>query len=108
MTVGRTLAPVIVDANRAKVAMSGFSGGAYGITTRDTGYVLMRTARRRQRRWILREHEDEIAILTTRPAAIHAERPVPIGAILLAFHLARYGIVGEHDTGIPKFSWGRP
>jgi hypothetical protein len=49
----------------------------------------------RANRWMIRHHEDELAVITRNPRTVEAEQPVHLGAVLLAFALIRYGILGE-------------
>ncbi len=53
--------------------------------------------------WSLRERDTEIAYLKS--GTITAHEPIPLAALLLCFTLIKYGVLGEHDLGVPEFHW---
>jgi len=92
------ICPAILDADKRKIALSSVGVGGYGISGKAFGFMFYRGEKKRfsrANRWILRHYEDEVAIVARYQAAIDASEPVHIGAVLLAFTLVRYGIVGE-------------
>lgn len=102
------ICPVIVDREFRKVAQAAPGPGGYGLNGRDWGYVLSPWERHRFARanqWILREHEEELALVTRSPWEITTASPVPLGAAILALTLALYSIPGESDLGVPRFRW---
>jgi hypothetical protein len=107
--VAGNICPRVVDADGRKVAVGALGFGNYGINGRDYGYVLYAAEPRRfgrANRWILRHHEDDLAVVNRWPLSIEASQPVPLGAVFLCFVLARYGIPGELGPTVPKFHWG--
>lgn len=113
---GGSLCPVVADAGNRRVAMAtpgvregGRIGpvGYYGIDGPDYGYRLNAGERviGRPGRWLLTDHDDEIAVVTRRPNAISAPGEIPIGAALLCLLLARFGMPGDADLGAPRFRW---
>jgi hypothetical protein len=99
--------PAILDADKLKIAVSSVAGGGYGINGKAFGFMFYRGEKKRfsrANRWILRHYEDEVAIVARYPAAIDASEPVHLGAVLLAFTLVRYGILGESRPRF-KFRW---
>jgi hypothetical protein len=113
---GGSLCPVIADASNHRVAMAtpgtregGRMGpvGYYGVDGAHYGYRLnaAESAIGRPGKWLLTEHEDEIAVVTRRPNAISAPGEVPLGAALLCLMLARFGMPGDADLGAPRFRW---
>ena len=102
-----TICPAILDADKRKIALSSVAVGGYGINGKTFGFMFYRGEKQRfsrANRWILRQYEDEIAIVTRYPAAVDASESVHLGAVLLAFSLVRYGIVGE-SRPLLKFQW---
>lgn len=102
------ICPVIVDRDFRKVAQAAPGPGGYGLNGRDWGYVLSPWERHRfvrANQWILREHEEELAVVTRSPWEITTTSPVPLGAAILALTLALYSIPGESDLGVPRFRW---
>jgi len=107
--VAGNICPRVIDATRRKVAVSALGAGNYGINGKDYGYVLYPADPRRFGRsngWILRQHEEDLAVVTRYPLAIRAAHPVPLGAVFLSFVLARYGIPGELAPTTPPLNWG--
>jgi hypothetical protein len=99
--------PAILDEDKRKIALSSVGAGGYGINGKAFGFMFYRGEKKRfsrANRWILRHYEDEIAIVVRYPAAIDASEPVHLGAVLLAFSLVRYGILGEFRPRL-KFQW---
>lgn len=104
---GNTL-PIIIDSQRRRVTTAGMSHGTYGITGKDYGCVLYpkdKTLFGRENKWILRQHEDELAIITRSPLSIFATHPVHLGAVMMSFALIRYGLPEESGPRIPVFRW---
>lgn len=102
------ICPRVVDSTRRKVAVSALGAGSYFINGRDYRYVLYPADPRwfgRSNGWILREHEEDLAVVTPLPMTIRATSPVPLGAVLLSFVLARYGIPGELAPTTPPMNW---
>jgi hypothetical protein len=105
--VGGMVCPAIIDAGGRKIAVSALTAGTYGINGRDYGCVFYRAGGRRFGRgcrWLLRSHEDELAAITSRPYTVDAAQPVHLGAVLLSFTLANYGILGESMQRL-NFRW---
>ena len=102
------ICPVIVDADGKKVGLASPHVGGYGINGPDWAYVMYGARRSRlirPSRWILREHEDDVAVVTRTPRAIVTEAPVPLAAAILCLTLTTHSIPGESDLGVPSFSW---
>ena len=55
---------------------------------------------------LLRHEDEEVAVITRNPFTIEAMQPVHLGAALLGFVLARYGIPGEGAPRFRAFRWG--
>lgn len=106
--VGSTVCPVIRDASGRKVAIAGIRHGTYGINTAHNAYVFYAAEPRRLGRWswMLRDFEDELAVVTRSPLSIEAQQPIPFGVVFLCFVLARYGILGESAPTLPSLRWG--
>jgi hypothetical protein len=103
-----TIRPLIVDSARRKIAIAGSSHGTYGINGKDYACVLYpadKTRLGRASRWILRQHEDELAIINRYPLSVEASLPVHLGAVLLSFVLVRYGLPEEAAPRVPAFHW---
>ena len=99
---------MIVDTDLKKVAQAIPGPGGYGLNGRDWAYALSPWERHRfvrANQWILREHEEELAVVTRSPWEITTTSPVPLGAAILALTLALYSIPGESDLGVPRFRW---
>jgi hypothetical protein len=107
VSIGGSIGLVVLDGCDRKVAMASFSGGAYSITGRDFGCVLVPgdARRRRAHRWMVRHGEDELAAVTKVPLSIHAFEPLPLGVVLLCLVLVRSGVPGESPVKLPKFRW---
>jgi hypothetical protein len=104
---GGAICPAILDDGKRKIALSSVLEGGYGINGKTYGFTLYPGERKRfsrENRWILRCYEDEIATVTRYPSAIDASAPVHLGAVLLAFTLARYGVLGEWRPRF-RFRW---
>ena len=100
--------PAILDADKRKIALSSVAVGGYGINGKAFGFMFYRGEKKRfsrANRWILRHYEDEIAIVVRYPAAVDASEPVHLGAVLLAFSLVRYGILGESRPRLQFRGW---
>ena len=107
---GGAVNPVIVDSDHRKIAMAGLAHGTYGINCRDYAYVLYPTLKPRIGRanqWILRRHEDELAIVSRTPLRVEATLPVHLGAALLSLFLVRYRLPEESAAHVPAFRWGQ-
>lgn len=105
---GSTL-PIIVDSQRRRVTTAGLTHGTYGITGKDFACVLTpkdTTLFGRENKWILRQFEDELAIITRSPLSVLAAHPVHLGAVLMSFVLVRYGVPEESAPRVPAFHWG--
>ena len=104
---GGAICPAILDDGKRKIALSSVAEGGYGINGKAYGFALYRGEKKRfsrANRWILRHYEDEIATVTRYPSVIDAAEPVHLGAVLVAFTLARYGILGESRPRL-KLRW---
>ncbi len=102
---GGAICPAILDDAKRKIAVSSVAVGGYGINGMTFGFTLHLGDRNpfgRANRWVLRFYEDEIATVMRHPSGVDAAVPVHLGAVLIAFALARYGIVGESR---PRFSF---
>lgn len=100
--------PAIVDDHGRKIALSSVVEGGYGINGKAFGVTLhVGESKRvgRSNRWILRHYEDEIATVTRHPLTVEAAVPIHLGAALMSFTLARYGVMGESRPTI-KMRWG--
>jgi hypothetical protein len=113
---GGALCPVVADTSNKRVAMANpgtedvagtRSSTHYALTGADWGYTLSaaEAAMGRPRRWVLVEHEIEMAVVTSRPNRIEPNGPVPLGAALLSLLLARFGMPADADLGAPRFRW---
>lgn len=113
---GGTLCPVVATAANRRVAMAlpgtdevrgARSSAHYGLSGADYGYTLSadEAGMGRAQRWVLVEHETEIARVTSRPNRLEPARPVPLGAVLLSLLLARFGMPADADLGAPRFRW---
>ena len=92
------IAPAIFDSDRRKIAISSVGVGNYGINGRDYGAVFYQAEGRRfgrANKWIIRRHDEELAVITRYPPSVEAAYPVHLGAVLVSFALIRYGILGE-------------
>lgn len=99
------ICPVILDADKRKIALSSVATGGYGINGKEFGFTFYGGEKERftrANRWTLRHYEDDVAIIDRYPAAIEACEPVHLGAVLLAFALVRFGILGESR---PRFNF---
>ncbi len=56
-------------------------------------------------RWILRQHEEDLAIINRYPLSVEALLPVHLGAVLLSFVLVRYGLPEDAAPRVPAFHW---
>ena len=104
---GGTISPAIFDSSKRKVAIASVGVGGYGINGRDYGCVLYQAEKKRFTRantWVIRHHDDELAVITRHPRTVEASRPVHLGAVLLSFALIRYGILGENAPRM-NFIW---
>ncbi len=105
--IAGAICPVVLDADRRKVAISSPRDGKYGLNGKGYGCILYATEKQRfsrANRWIMREHETELALLTRYPSSVCASEPVHLGAVLLSFVLMRYGILGESAQRF-NFGW---
>ena len=95
----RWVLPVLQVEGGAAVARSVAGDGNYGISTRDHAYSLnpAEANRGRARRWLLVEHESDVAVIERRPFVVEAFQPVHVGVIVLAQVLANFGVLGERD-----------
>jgi hypothetical protein len=100
--------PIVVDSSQRMVATAGIGHGTYGINTKGRTYVLFPTDPRilHREKWLLRHEDEEVAVITRNPFTIEAMQPVHLGAALLGFVLARYGIPGEGAPRFRAFRWG--
>ena len=106
---GGSFAPAVFDSSGRKIATSGAAFGAYGINGRDYSGVLYPADKPRfgrANRWILRQHEEELATITRYPLSVQAAVPVHLGAVLISFVLVRYGPPDDTTLGVPTFRWG--
>ena len=96
-TRSRWVCPMVAAEGGTTIARSGPGERNYGINTRDHAYSLnpAETRRGRARRWVIVEHETEIAVVTTHPFTIDPHGPVHLGVAVLAFTLATFGVLGE-------------
>ena len=106
-TLRGAVVPVIVDAERRKVAVGERGVGNYGIAGRDYGYALNpgHAPRRAGAEWIVRFYEDQVGTVRRRPLRFHAVEPVHLGAVLMSFVLMRYGVPGDVGPRLPAFRW---
>ncbi len=108
--VRRSIVPVVVDSDRSPVARAHHGpGGTYLIDTATEGFVLVpdrpTTWRSRSPRWELRSWDEPVARLQLRPRTIQCHRPLPIGAVLLAFTVMDLAVPGEEDLGLRPTQW---
>ena len=104
------ICPVIVNTENKKVALAAPFHGVYGLNGADWSYVLYPAKKRgftRPNHWILRHHEDDVAVVSNSPTGVEASEPVPLGAVFLSFVLTRYAIPGESGLGVPPMRWGK-
>jgi len=105
--IAGAICPAVINAERARIAISSPREGKYGLNGKDFGYFLYAADRKRFSRadnWILRHHETEVARLTRYPASISTDEPVHVGAVILSFVLMQHGILGESASRF-NFSW---
>jgi len=98
----------VLNEDRLKLAVAMPGKGNYGINGRDYAHSLHPMEARRWARpdsWVLREHEDELAVFHRHARRVEAVRPVPLAAALAAFAVIDYGIPGERGLGVPRFRW---
>lgn len=105
MTSGRHIVPIITSPE-GTVAISGplFAKRSYGINGKDYGLTLIpmgKTGFNSSGQWVLRRHEDEVSILDQTDRSVHANEPIPLAAVIMAFTLITHGIPGEGDL-MPK------
>ena len=103
------ICPVIVDTDMRKVAQAAPSHGGYGINGRDWAYVLFPSEKHRfvrANQWVLREHDENVGLVSRTPWEITTTSPVPLGAAIVALTLTTYSIPGESHLGVPRFRWG--
>lgn len=95
---------------REKVAVASLRlDGTYGINGKEYTAVLTPSSKPRFARantWVLREFEEELAVMTRHPMTVDATSPVHLGAILVAFAVVRLGLPDESKPRIPTFKWG--
>ncbi len=106
------ISPVILNADKQKVA-TGFVGhSGYRINGKDFVYDLVsaegHTRWRRPNDWILRDVEDVVANITRIPAGVTTTQPVPMAAVLLALALTHIGIPGENMPKMAALEWTKP
>ena len=105
---GGSIRPLIVDEAARRVATAGLNHGTYGINGRDYACVFHPgQARRlgRANRWMLTDGDQVLATVTRSPLSVMAHRPIHMGAVLLSFLLARFGLPEESAPQIPAFRW---
>jgi hypothetical protein len=105
MTSGRHIVPIITSP-AGTIAISGplHAKRSYGINGKDYGLTLIpmgKTGFRSSGRWALRRHEDPIAVIEEKGRAVHADEPIALSAVVMAFTLITHGIPGEGDL-MPK------
>jgi hypothetical protein len=107
-TIGGFVCPLVVDGAGRKVALARGGTGIYGLSGRDYGYTLNPGPKRRRAntRWILRHHEEDIAVVTRRPPTLDAATSVHLGAVLLSMVLIKYGVPDDSRIGMPTIRWG--
>jgi hypothetical protein len=108
MGVGGSIQPLVVDSTGRKVAVASLGAGYYGISGPDYAHVLFSLAPRgftRADRWMLRDFDEELAVITRSPLRVEAFRPVHLAAVFLTFTLLRYGIPGESAPKFGAFRW---
>jgi hypothetical protein len=109
LAMADAVCPVIVDSDIRKVAFAAPRYGGYGLNGPDWAYVMYPSEHRqlgRSNHWILREHEENVGVITRRPWRIEANSPVPLGAVIIGLAVAVYAIPGESKLGVPQFRWG--
>lgn len=98
------------DERRQNVAVARLSNGAiYGINGKEYSFTLTPNDTPRFGRsnsWILRQFEEELAVITRYPLSVEATSPVHLGAVFVAFSLVRLGLPDESKPRIPEFQWG--
>lgn len=102
--------PVVTDDRRNTVARATPGPhGSYTIDTIDDGFRLIadtpHTWRSKPVRWELTSWGEPVAEFGRQPEVIATQRPVPLGAVLLAFTVMALGIPGEHAMGAPRMQW---
>ena len=110
LNVAGAVCPVVVNAENRKVALAAPFHGVYGLNGADWSYVLYPASKRglaRSNLWILREHEEDVAVISHSPGLVEATSPVHLGAVFLSLVLTRYAIPGESDLGVPALRWGK-
>lgn len=96
----------VVKSKSGKLAIAEAHGQrCYAIDGPDYTYNLypLGTRGSHKNAWSLRNRDTEIAYLKAR--TITAHEPIPLPALLLCFTLVKYGVLGEHDLGVPEFHW---
>lgn len=101
--------PVIVDTSQRKIALaSPLTGGGYGINGKNFAHVLYpfkKAGLLRSGRWILRDRENDIAVINRRPLSAITSEPVHTGSVLLAFALVKFGLPSEKKPALPAMKW---
>jgi hypothetical protein len=104
----RMLCPVVLDEERRKYVVASQGEAWYGLNGRDYAYVLHAASARRWSRpdrWLVREHEEVVATISSWSRRVETSRPVPLAAVLAAFVVIDYGIPGGESLGVPRFGW---
>lgn len=108
--VGGGVGLVVRNERRQRVAVACLSpGDVYGINGKDYSLTLTPNDTPRFARansWVLRQFEEELAVITRHPLSVEASSPVHLGAVFLAFALVRLGVPDESKPRIPAFRWG--
>jgi len=103
------ICPVVVDEDQLKIVLGSPVVGGYGVIGMTNAYKLYLTEPSclvRANRWILREHEKQVAVVSRFPLELDATRGIHIGTVLMSFALIQYGIPGENRLRAPKLNWG--
>lgn len=105
MGSGRFINPVVTSPSGKLAVATPHGKRSYGINGRDYAYNMYPTGSFGLRRptWMLREHETELATLSS--DAMYADHSVPLAAALLCFTVIKYGVPGEATLTVPELRW---
>jgi hypothetical protein len=108
IATGGAISPLIVDGSGRRVTLAGMRHGTYGINGRDYAAVLVpadASTFGRSNRWMLGDETGDLAVIQRSPLSVTAQRPVHLGAVLIALALVRFGLPEESSPRMAPFHW---